>query len=110
MKFVFHWIIATLAILVASFLVKDVTVTLPSAAVAAVVLAALNLFIKPIITILTLPVTVLTLGLFSLVINALLIMFASAIVPGFVVPGFLNALLFALVMAVINGVFHFWKH
>ena len=110
MKLFFHWFIAALSILIAAYIVPGVSVTLTSALVAAVVLGALNLFIRPILLVLTLPITILTLGLFSLVINALLVMFASYLVPGFLVTDFLTALLFALVLAVINWVFHFWRN
>jgi putative membrane protein len=109
MKLFFHWIIATLAIFIAAHIVPGVTITLVGALIAAVVLGALNLFIKPILVVLTLPINLLTLGLFTLVINALLVMLASALVPGFAVGGFWTALLFALVLAVINWVFHFWS-
>ncbi|MBV5336480.1 MAG: phage holin family protein, partial [Deltaproteobacteria bacterium] len=59
---------------------------------------------KPVLTLLTLPLTVLTLGLFTLVINALLIILTSKIVPGFQVQGFWWALAFSLVLAVVNFV------
>lgn len=64
----------------------------------------INAIIRPILILLTLPLNILTLGLFTLVINALLIMLAAAIVPGFTVQGFWWALLFGLVLAVINYV------
>ena len=110
MKLFFHWFIAALSILIAAYIVPGVSVTLTSALIAAVVLGALNLFIRPILLVLTLPITILTLGLFSLVINALLVMFASYLVPGFLVADFLTALLFALVLAVINWVFNIWRN
>lgn len=109
MKLFFHWLISALAIGIAAYLVPGVTVTPVSTLIAAVVLGALNLFIRPILMVLALPITVLTLGLFSLVINALLVMLASVLVPGFMVDGFWTALLFALVLAVINWLFHFWN-
>lgn len=109
MKLLIHWLIATVAILIAAYIVPGTSVTLSGAIIAAVVLAALNLFIRPILLILTFPITLITLGFFSLVINALLVMLASAIVPGFVVTGFWTALFFALVLAVINWVFHVWR-
>ncbi|MFM2330526.1 MAG: hypothetical protein RLZZ26_33 [Candidatus Parcubacteria bacterium] len=110
MKFFLHWIIAALAIWVGAQLVPGVAVTVEGAIIAAVVLGAFNLFIKPILTVLTLPITILTLGLFSIVINALLVMLASTIVPGFAVAGFWSAVLFALVLSAVNWVFHFWSH
>jgi putative membrane protein len=79
------------------------------ALIAAIVLGALNIFIRPLLMVLTFPITILTLGLFSLVINALLILAASHLVPGFTVVGFGTALLFAVVLAVINWVFHAWS-
>ena len=109
MKLFFHWLIAALSIGIAAYLVPGVSVTLASALIAAVVLGALNLFIRPILLVLTLPINILTLGLFSLVINAFLVMFASYLVPGFFIADFLTALLFALVLVVINWVFHFWN-
>lgn len=110
MKIIFQWFISAVAILIAAYLVPGVVVTLGGALVAAVVLGALNLFIRPILLFLTLPITILTLGLFSLVINALLVMLVSYLVPGFLVVGFWNAFLFALVLSIINWVFSVWKN
>ena len=98
-----NWIISTIVILIAAYLLPGVTVTLVGAIVLAVVLGALNLFIRPIITILTLPLTIITLGLFSLVINALLIMLAARIVPDFSVDGFWTALFFSIAISLLNG-------
>jgi len=92
MKLFSHWLVAALAILIAAYIVPGVSVTLVGALIAAVVLGALNLFIRPILLILTLPINILTLGLFSLVINAVLVLLASYFVPGFLVDGFLTAL------------------
>lgn len=108
MKIFFHWFISALAIGIAAYLVPGVVVTVPGALIAAVVLGALNLFIRPILVILTLPITIITLGLFSFVINALLVMLASLVVPGFAVAGFWTALLFALVLSIVNWVFNMW--
>ena len=109
MKLFFHWLISALAIGIAAYLIPGVTVTLISALIAAVVLGALNLFIRPILLVLTLPINVLTLGLFSLVINALLVILASMLVPGFMVEGFWAAFFFAILLAIVNWLFHFWN-
>lgn len=110
MQFLLHWLIAALAILVAAYLIPGAQVTLIGAFVLAVVLGLINIFIKPVLTILTLPVTIITLGLFSLVINALLIMLAALFVPGFAVAGFWSALLFAVLLSLINLLFgQGWK-
>lgn len=108
MKIFFHWLTSAIAILVAAYIVPNVSATPVGAIVAAVVLGALNLFIRPILLILTLPITILTLGLFSLVINALLAMLASYLVPGLIIFGFWPAFFFALALSIVNGVFHMW--
>ena len=109
MKIFIHWVIAAIAIGVASYIVPNVTITLEGALIGAVVLGALNLFIRPVLMVLTLPINILSLGLFSLVVNALLVLLVAYIVPGFMVPGFWTALLFALVLSVVSWVFHFWS-
>jgi len=108
MKLILHWLVAAAAVGIAAYLVPGVTVTLAGALIAAVVLAAINIFLRPALFILTLPITIVTLGLFSLVLNALFVMLASLVVPGFQVAGFWSALLFAVVLAIINWVFHRW--
>lgn len=108
MKTIFQWFIGALAIGIAAYLVPGITVTLGGALIAAVVLGALNLLIRPIILVLTLPINILTLGLFTLVIDALLVMLAGVVVPGFLVAGFWPAFFFAIVLAVVNWIFHLW--
>jgi len=75
------------------------------AIVVAGVLAILNVLIKPILVILTIPITLLTLGLFLLVINTILVLLASWLVPGFTVDGFWWALVFSVLLSIINSVF-----
>jgi putative membrane protein len=100
-----HWIFSTLSILIAAYLIPGVATTILGAIIFAVVLGVINMFIKPIITILTLPITIITLGLFSLVINAVLIMLASQIVPEFYVSGFWAAFFFSIIVSLINALF-----
>ena len=109
MKLFLHWLISALAIYLATLIVPGTAVTFSGALIAAVVLGILNLFIRPILIVLTLPITILTLGLFSLVINALLVLVASAVVPGFAIAGFGSALLFSIVLMLVNWVFNSWK-
>jgi len=66
-------------------------------------LAAANMLVRPLLILLTIPLTVLTLGLFLLAINALVILLVAAVVPGFEVDGFWWALLFGLVTSVVNS-------
>ena len=77
-----------------------------TAIVVAVVLGVVNGVIKPIILVLTLPINIVTLGLFTLVINAGLVLLVSNFVPGFAVSGFWWALLFGLVLSLVNSVLH----
>lgn len=75
-----------------------------TAIIVAVVLGLLNLFVKPILVLLTLPVTLITFGLFLLVINALIIMLCANLVDGFAVSSFWTALLFSLILSVLQSV------
>jgi len=74
-----------------------------TALIVAIILGLLNIFIKPVLVILTIPVTILTLGLFLFVINALIIMLAGYLIDGFSVNGFWWALLFSILMTVLNS-------
>lgn len=105
MKTIMQWIVSAIAIGVTAYLLPGVEVTLVGAFVLAVVLAIINIFIKPVLFILTLPVTIVTLGLFSLVINGFLVWGAAQIVPGFSVAGFWWAFFFAIILALVNVVF-----
>lgn len=100
-----HWLISALAIGIAAYLIPGIEVTLIGALVLAVVLGIINVFLKPVINLLTLPINVITLGLFSLVVNALLIMLAGMIVPGFTVDGFWPAFFFGIVVALVSALF-----
>jgi putative membrane protein len=74
----------------------------PSALVAALVLGLVNAFIRPVVLLLTLPLNILTLGLFTLVVNALMLYLVAAVVPKFEIANFLSALVGALLIAVIS--------
>ncbi len=107
MKLIVHWVVSALAILIAAYLLPGVTISgITAALILAVVLGAINAVLKPILVLLTLPVSVVTLGLFVLVIDAVLILLATNVVSGFAVSGFLPALLFAVVLAVVSSVLH----
>jgi putative membrane protein len=107
MRFLMHWLITTLAVIICAYLLPGVTISgFAPALVTALVLGILNTFIKPVLILLTLPLTLITLGLFTLVINALLILLTSAIVPGFDVRNFGWALLFGLLLSILNTVLH----
>lgn len=107
MEILINWTVSALAILVAAYILPGVQVSgFLTALVVALVLGLLNVFIKPILFLLTLPITILTLGLFTLVINAFLIWLTGQLVPGFQVRGFLSALLFGVVLSVVMYLLH----
>lgn len=107
MELIINWVVSALAILVTAYFLPGVAVSgFLTALAVAVVLGILNLFIKPILIVLTLPINILTLGLFTLVINAFLIWLIPFIVPGFRLSGFLSAFLFALILAIVMWVLH----
>ena len=100
---IIRWLIITVAILLSSFLIPGISVNaLSSALLAAGLLGIINVFIKPILMILTLPLTIITLGLFSFIINAFLLKLVDYFVAGFKVEGFWAALLGALVISFVN--------
>ena len=107
MNILINWLVSTVSILITAYLLPGVRIDSFSAAlVTALVLGIINAFIKPILFILTLPINILTLGLFTFVINAFIIILTSDIVPGFKLDGFWWALLFSIVLAVINSFLH----
>jgi len=107
MKFIVKLVVSTLAVLITAMLLPGVEIADNSFLTAlgvAVVLAFLNAIVKPILVILTIPVTIFSFGLFILVINAVIILWASKIVNGFHVDNFWRALLFSLILSVVNWV------
>ena len=105
MKFLIQILLtAVLVLLLANFLPGVTVATFVTALIVAVVLALLNLIVKPILVLLTLPVTILTLGLFLLVINAIIILLADAFIDGFGVDGFWIALLFSLLLSLFQSI------
>jgi putative membrane protein len=108
MGFLIHWLIRAVAIVITAYLLPGVRLSgFFAALVTALVLGLVNTFIRPLLLLLTLPLNILTLGLLTFVINALLIMLTSALVPGFNVASFWWALLFSLVLALINYALNF---
>lgn len=105
MNFILRLLLSALAVLLLANILPGVRVDSYGIAVlVAVVLSLLNLIVKPLLIILTLPVTLITLGLFLLVINAVIILLASKLVTGFWVDGFWTALLFSLLLSLLQAV------
>ncbi|MFP4085594.1 MAG: phage holin family protein [Desulfobacteraceae bacterium] len=100
-----RWLILTAAITVAAYLIQGIEVSgFFSAFFAAAILGVLNVFFKPILLILTLPINVLSLGLFTFIINAVILKMASGVISGFEVHGFWSAVWGALIISAVNWV------
>lgn len=105
MFLILHWIISALLLILVAYLVPGITVaSFFSALIAALVLGLANALVRPILILFTLPINILTLGLFTLVINALMFLLVSSIVKGFNVDGFWPAFWGALVMSLISWI------
>lgn len=104
MNFIIRLLLSTIAVVLSAYILPGVTVdSFITAIIVAVILSLLNVLVKPILVILTIPFTVFTLGLFLLVINAIIILMTDWIIDGFVVDGFWYALLFSIVLSIINS-------
>lgn len=104
MRFLIKFLVFTAAVYLTAMLVPGITVAgIKGALIVSAVMGLLNTFVKPIVKLLALPVTLLTLGLFALVINAVFIELCAYLVPdSFVVSGFLAALIYSVALSVIN--------
>ena len=98
-----RWLILTIAIMVAAHLFPGIQISgFGTALFAALVLGILNAFFRPILFVLTLPINLLTLGLFTFVINALLLMMTSGLIGGLIVNGFWSALVGSLIISLVS--------
>ncbi|HZU14697.1 MAG TPA: phage holin family protein [Chloroflexota bacterium] len=102
MRLVLKWLLSAVALIIVAKLVPGIHVTIIAALIAAIVIGIINAILRPIVTILTLPLTLITFGLFVFVINALLFWLAAVIVPHFSVHGFLAALIGSIVYGLLG--------
>ncbi|MBI2024464.1 phage holin family protein [Candidatus Giovannonibacteria bacterium] len=110
MEILLRLVLNTLVVLAVAYILPGVVVDGYMAAfVAALAIGVINAVIKPILFVLTLPITIITLGIFTLVLNALLLLLASAIVPGFEIAGFWTAIIFGIIFSIVNMAFHRWE-
>jgi putative membrane protein len=106
--FLVTWLLTAIALMITAYIVPGFTVTsFVAALVAAIVLGLVNAIVKPLLVILTLPLTLVTLGLFLFVINAITILIAGAITPGFSVAGFVPALVGSIVLTLVASGLNF---
>src|ERR1700679_1710338 len=108
MHIVLRYLGTVAAILLTVYIVPGIYVTQGWVTIllAALVWSVITLLIRPVLTILTLPITIITFGIFTLILNALLFWAMTLIVPGFMVSGFLSALLGAIVLSVLAWLIH----
>ncbi len=105
MKLLLRILLSALAVVLLAKILPGVSVaSYWTAILVAVVLSLLNFIVKPILIILTLPVTILTLGLFLLIVNAIIILLADSLIDGFMVDGLWWALLFSLLLSLLQSV------
>ena len=105
MRLLLHWILSALAVWIVAHIVPGISVSGPVAAlIAALVIGLVNATLGLLLKIVTFPLTILTLGLFWFVINALMLELAAALVPGFQVRGFVAALIGAVMLSLVSSV------
>lgn len=104
MRLLLCWLVNALSLVIIAYLFPGIEISnFGVALIVAVILALINVFIRPIIILITLPINILTLGLFTLVINGLLFWFAASFIEGFFIAGFWSALFGALVFSIISS-------
>ena len=109
MNFFTKLLFSSIAVIVATYLLPGIAISgdgldvFVTSFIVAVVISLLNVTVKPLLIIFTIPITILTLGLFLIFINAIMILIADAIIPGFVVEGFWWALIFSFLLTLINS-------
>ncbi len=104
MKILLKLLVSSLAVFFSAYILPGVYLDgFPSAMVVALILGALNAFLKPLLIVLTIPVTMITFGLFLLVINAFMIMITDSVLEGFSVNGFWSALLFSIIVSLATA-------
>lgn len=103
LNMVIRWVLFALALLLIAWLVPGIQVAgFVPALIAALVIGLINIFVRPILGALTLPINIATLGIFSFILNALLLWLSAAIVPGFNIDGFLPALIGSILLTILS--------
>ena len=104
MKFLAEWLVRAFVLVITTYIVPGFRIdSFTTALIIAAVLAILNLLLKPILVILTLPATILTLGLFMFIINAILLLITSSIIEGFKIDSFITAIVASIVITVVSS-------
>lgn len=104
-----HWVVSAAALLFTSKIIPGFRVaSFGSALWAAVVIGVANILIWPVLIFLTLPINILTLGLFTFVVNGAVLMICAALIKGFEIKGWLSAIFGAIVLSLVGTVLHYW--
>lgn len=104
LQFLLTWLATAISLLITAWLVPGLVITgFTAAAIGAIVLGLINAIVKPILILFTLPLTILTLGLFLFVINAIALGLVGYFTPGFTVAGFFPALFGSIVLSLVSG-------
>lgn len=107
-EYLLHWLLATVALLLTAYLVPGFKISSFGAAmIAALVVGFVNMFIWPILAFFTIPLTLLTFGLFLLVVNGISLKIAAALSPGFSIDGFLPAIIGSIVLSIVGWLVRF---
>jgi len=106
-KIIANWILSALALFLVSRIIAGIRLQdFWSALIAVAIIGLVNALVRPIFLLLTLPINILTLGLFTFIINACMLLLASSLTPGFKVDGFGSALLGSILLSVISTILH----
>lgn len=108
MSYLVHWLLAALVLMATAYLVPGIQIkSFVGALVAAVIIGAVNMVIWPILAFLTFPLTIVTFGLFLLVVNGICLKLSAALTPGFTINGFMPAVIGSIVMTVLGWLVRF---
>jgi putative membrane protein len=103
-QLIITWIVTAISMLVASFIIPGIVIsTVTAAVIGAVIFGLINAIVKPLIVFFTLPLTILTLGLFLLIINGICFSLVGYFTPGFQVHGFFDALFGSIIVSLVSG-------
>ena len=103
-QFIITWVVTAISMLVASYLIPGIVInTVTAAAIGAVIFGLINAILKPLVILFTLPLTILTLGLFLFIVNAICFSLVGYFTPGFHVNGFFDALFGSIIVSFVSG-------
>ncbi len=109
LTYALHWVVSALAVLITAKVMKGWRVGgFASTLIAAAVIGVANTFVWPVLIFLTLPINILTLGLFTFVVNGAVVKLAAALLEGFDIDGWFSAIVGALVLTIVSTVFHYF--